>query len=108
MDIQKLLFLPELASAHGGDLDRLTFYIHILMAILFIGWGTYFIVALTKFRASANPVANPDGVQSHASSYIEVAVVIAEAVLLLGFSVPLWAARVDQFPADKDATRVRV
>lgn len=108
MDIQKLLFLPDLASAHGGDLDRLTFYIHILMAILFLGWGTYFIVALTKFRASANPVANPDGVQSHASSYIEVAVVLAEAVLLLGFSVPLWAARVDQFPADKDATRVRV
>lgn len=108
MDIQKLLFLPDLASAHGGDLDRLTFYIHVLMTILFVGWGIYFIVALVKFRASAHPVANPDGVQSHASSYIEVAVVIAEAVLLLGFSVPLWAARVDQFPADKDATRVRV
>jgi cytochrome c oxidase subunit 2 len=108
MDIQKLLFLPELASAHGGDLDRLTFYIHILMAILFVGWATYFVVALVKFRASANPVANPEGVQSHASSYIEVAVVVAEAVLLLGFSVPLWAARVDQFPADADATRVRV
>jgi cytochrome c oxidase subunit 2 len=47
-------------------------------------------------------------VQSHASSYIEVAVVVAEAVLLLGFSVPLWAARVDNFPTEKDATRVRV
>jgi cytochrome c oxidase subunit 2 len=108
MNAQKLLFLPELASAHGGDLDRLTLYIHILMAILFIGWGIYFVVALVKFRASANPVANPDGVQSHASSYIEVAVVIAEAILLLGFSVPLWAARVDQFPTAKDATLVRV
>ena len=108
MNAQKLLFLPELASAHGGDLDRLTLYIHILMAILFFGWGVYFIVALVKFRASAHPVANPDGVQSHASSYIEVAVVIAEAILLLGFSVPLWAARVDQFPSSKDATMVRV
>jgi cytochrome c oxidase subunit 2 len=108
MDIQKMLFLPDLASAHGGDLDRLTFYIHLLMGVLFAGWAIYFVVALVKFRASANPVANPEGVQSHASSYIEVAVVIAEAVLLLGFSVPLWAARVDNFPADKDATRVRV
>jgi cytochrome c oxidase subunit 2 len=108
MNAQKLLFLPELASAHGGDLDRLTLYIHILMAILFVGWAVYFVVALVKFRASANPVANPDGVQSHASSYIEVAVVVAEAILLLGFSVPLWAARVDQFPTEKDATRVRV
>ena len=108
MDIQKMLFLPELASAHGGDLDRLTFYIHILMGVLFVGWAVYFVLALVKLRASANPVANPDGVQSHASSYIEVAVVVAEAVLLLGFSVPLWAARVDNFPAEKDATRVRV
>ncbi len=108
MDAQKLLYLPELASAHGGDLDRLTLYIHILMAILFVGWGIYFVVALVKFRASAHPVANPDGVQSHASSYIEVAVVVAEAILLLGFSVPLWAARVDQFPTEKDAVRVRV
>jgi len=108
MDFQKWLYLPELASAHGGQLDRLMFYVHLLMALLFIGWATYFVIALFKFRASANPVANPDGVQSHASSYIEVAVVVAEAILLLGFSVPLWAARVDQFPAEKDATRVRV
>lgn len=108
MDIQKLLFLPDLASAHGGDLDRLTFYVHLLMGVLFVGWSVYFVIALFKFRASANPVANPDGVQSHASSYVEVAVVVAEAVLLLGFSVPLWAARVDQFPGEKDATRVRV
>ena len=108
MDIQKLLGLPELASAHGGDLDHLTLYLHMLMGVLFTGWAIYFVVALFKFRASANPVANPDGVQSHASSYIEVAVVVAEAILLLGFSVPLWAARVDQFPPEKDATRVRV
>jgi len=108
MNAQKLLFLPELASAHGGDLDRLNLYVHILMAVLFAGWAIYFVMALVKFRASANPVADPEGVKSHASSYVEVAVVVAEAVLLLGFSVPLWAARVDQFPAEKDAVRVRV
>ncbi len=38
MNAQKLLFLPELASAHGGDLDRLNLYIHMLMAVLFVGW----------------------------------------------------------------------
>ncbi len=108
MDIQKILYLPELASAHGADLDRLNWYVHLLMGVLFVGWSVYFVLALVKFRASAHPVANPDGVQSHASSYIEVAVVVAEAVLLLGFSVPLWAARVDQFPPEDKATRVRV
>ena len=108
MNAQKLLFLPELASAHGADLDRLNWYVHLLMGVLFVGWSVYFVLALVKFRASAHPVANPDGVESHASSYIEVAVVVAEAVLLLGFSVPLWAARVDQFPPEDKATRVRV
>ncbi len=108
MDIQKWLYLPDLASAHGGDLDRLTWYVHLLMAVLFVGWLVYFVIALFKFRASAHPVANPDGVENHVSSYIEVAVVVVEAVLLLGFSVPLWAARVDNFPPEGTATRVRV
>ena len=46
--------------------------------------------------------------QSHASTYVEVGVIIAEAVLLLGFSIPLWAERVNQFPAESEATVVRV
>src|SRR5262245_43392339 len=108
MDIQKWLYLPELASAHGGDLDRLNWYVHLLMAVLFVGWAVYFVIALVKFRASAHPVANPDGVQNHVSSYIEVAVVVVEAILLLGFSVPLWAARDANCPAEHKSTRVRV
>ena len=48
MNAQKLLFLPELASAHGGDLDRLNLYIHILMAVLFVGWSVYFVTALVS------------------------------------------------------------
>ncbi|MGE0517780.1 MAG: cytochrome c oxidase subunit II [Candidatus Binatia bacterium] len=106
--IEKILNLPALASAHGGAMDRLTLYVHILMAVLFIGWSIYFVVALVKFRASRNPHANPRGVRNHASSYVEVGVIVAEAILLLGFSVPLWAERVNDFPKEEDSTVVRV
>ncbi len=46
--VQKLLFLPELASAHGGALDRLTLYVHLLMVVLFVGWSIYFVIALVQ------------------------------------------------------------
>jgi cytochrome c oxidase subunit II len=106
--VQRLLFLPELASAHGGALDRLTLWVHLLMLVLFVGWSIYFVVALVRFSAKKHPKANPHGVESHASTYVEVGVIIAEAILLLGFSIPLWAARVNQFPTESDATVVRV
>ena len=106
--VQKLLYLPAVASAHGDALDRMTLWVHVLMAVLFVGWSLYFVVALLRFRASKSPKANPQGVENHASTYVEVAVIIAEAVLLLGFSIPLWAERVNQFPSEKDATVVRV
>ena len=37
-----------------------------------------------------------------------VAVAVAEAVLLVGFSIPLWADRVDRFPPAEQSIRVRV
>ena len=33
---------------------------------------------------------------------------VVEAILLIGFSIPLWADRVDDSRAEKDATVVRV
>ncbi len=33
---------------------------------------------------------------------------VVEGVLLLGFSIPIWAERVDQVPSESDSTVVRV
>ncbi len=100
--------LPELASAHGGQIDSLIGWIHVFMLVLFVGWGGFLAYCLVRFRASRHPVADYTGVTSHASHYSEIGVAVVEAVLLIGFAIPLWAARVDQFPPESEALVVQV
>jgi cytochrome c oxidase subunit 2 len=108
MDIYKLLGLPELASKHGADVDKLIVYVHYLMLALFVGWAAYFFLALIKFRKGKNPKADYAGVTGHASNYMELAVAVIEIVLLVGFAVPLWARVVDVFPNAKDSVNIQV
>jgi cytochrome c oxidase subunit 2 len=102
------LGLPPLATTHGGQIDSLIGWTHIFMFLLFIGWGGFFIYCLVRFRRSRHPVANYSAVKSHASSYLEVAVAVVEMVLLFGFSIPIWAARVDHIPPESQALVVEV
>jgi cytochrome c oxidase subunit II len=102
------LGLPVLASAHGGQIDNLIGWIHVFMLILFVGWGGFFAYAVIRFRRSRNPVADYTGVTSHRSTYLEVGVAVVEAILLVGFAIPLWAARVDDLPPTSEALEVHV
>jgi cytochrome c oxidase subunit 2 len=102
------LGLPVLASSHGGQIDSLIGWIHIFMFILFAGWGGFIVYTLIRFRRSRNPVANYTGVKSHASNYSEVAVAVIEGILLFGFAIPMWAARVDTIPPASEALVVQV
>ena len=102
------LGLPPLASAHGGQIDNLIGWIHIFMLILFVGWGGFILYAIVRFRKSRNPVADYRGVTSHRSTYLEVGVAVVEAVLLIGFAIPLWATRVEALPPENEALVVQV
>jgi cytochrome c oxidase subunit 2 len=102
------LGLPALASTHGGQIDGMIGWVHLFMLILFVGWGGFFIYALIRFRRSRHPVANYTGVKSHTSNYAEIGVAVVEAILLFGFAIPLWAARVDRMPSESEALVVRV
>jgi cytochrome c oxidase subunit II len=102
------LGLPALASAHGGQIDSLIFWIHVFMLVLFVGWGGFFLFAVVRFRKSRNPVADYAGVRSHRSTYLEIGVAVVEAVLLIGFAIPLWAARVDRIPPESEALVVHL
>ena len=102
------LGLPPLAATHGAQIDGLIGWIHIFMFVLFVGWGGFFLYCVVRFRRSRHPVANYTGVKSHASNYSEIAVAVVEAVLLFGFAIPIWAARVDRMPPESDALVVQV
>ena len=107
--INKLIGLPELASEHGLLIDNMLELLHWFMAALLFGWGLFYIFCLIRFRRSRNPKADYHGVRGHASTHIEIGVVIVEAVLLLGFAFPLWGKRVDDYPGtDPDVVKVRV
>lgn len=98
--LQKL-GMPEPAALHARGIDDLIGYVHLLMLALFVGWLGYYLLALYKFRRSANPKADYVGVKGHLSTYLEIGVAIVEAVLLVGLAIPLWARAVDEFPVAK-------
>ena len=104
----ELLGLPPQASAHAAQIDSMIVMLHWLMLVLFVGWGIFFVSTLIRFRASAHPKAEYEGVTSHASSYLDVAVVVAEAVILLVFAIPAWAVRVNALPPEEGATVIHV
>jgi cytochrome c oxidase subunit 2 len=106
--MQDYLGLPPLASAHGAEIDNMLGVVHWLMLALFVGWGIYYVYAVIRFRRGKNRQANYAGVKSHTSTYIELGVAIFEAVLIIGFAIPLWAKRVNAFPPERDATVIRV
>jgi cytochrome c oxidase subunit 2 len=102
------LGLPALAAERGAQIDSLIGWTHIFMLVLFVGWGGFFLYCLVRFHRSRNPVANYAGTRSHASSYLEGGVALVEAILLIGFSIPIWAARVDHIPPEQEALVVQV
>ncbi len=102
------LGLPPDWSANGHEVDSLIGWVHWLMLVLFVGWILYFGYVLFRFRASKNPRATHADAKAKVSKYIEVVVVVAEVVLLVGLALPMWAKRVSDFPDEKDATVVHV
>ena len=104
--INELIGLPANASEHGYQIDHIIEFCHWFMGALFLGWSAFFLFVLWRFHKGRNPVANHDGVTSGISTHLEFAVVLIEAVLLVGFAIPLWAKRVNAFPENKDAILV--
>jgi cytochrome c oxidase subunit 2 len=102
------LGLPALASAHGAQIDSLIGWTHVFMLFLFVGWGAFITYVLIRFRRSRQPVANYTAVTSHATNAVEIGVLVIELILLFGFSIPIWASRVDHLPPESNALVVQV
>jgi cytochrome c oxidase subunit 2 len=91
--INEFLGQPPNAAEHGYQIDHILEFCHWFMGALFIGWSLFFIFVLIRFRKGRHPVADHHGVRSGISTHLEFSVVLIEAVLLLGFAIPLWAKR---------------
>src|SRR5947207_8136164 len=106
--INGFLGQPANSSEHGLQIDHILEFCHWFMGALFIGWSAFFIFVLFRFRRGRQPVADHEGVRSHISTHLEFSVVMIEAVLLIGFAIPLWGKRVNEFPTGQDAILVHV
>src|SRR6202034_2164359 len=74
--INKLLGILPNASAHGYMVDSLLEICHLFMALLFVGWTSFFLYTIWRFHHSRNPKANYHGVQSKAAAHLEFVVVL--------------------------------
>jgi cytochrome c oxidase subunit 2 len=107
-DYGKFFSLPTDVSKHGHQIDNLIHYMHWFMAALFVGWGIFFVYCLVKFRQRPGHQAHYEQIKAKPSKYLEVAVLVVEVVLLVGFSVPIWASVKNDLPPADKAFRVRV
>lgn len=99
------------ASLNGHKIDQLINIVHWFMGVLFVGWGIFFVFCLVRFRQRPGHKAEYELTKAKPSKYIEVGVAIFEAVLLLGFSIPIWASVKNELPQPSDKVppvRVRV
>jgi cytochrome c oxidase subunit 2 len=101
--INEFIGMPPNASEHGYQIDHIIEFSHWFMAALFVGWTAYFIYVLIRFRRGRQPKADFHGVKSGISTHLEFSVVLIDAVLLVGFAIPIWAKRVNEFPPTKNA-----
>ncbi len=105
--LNKLLGITQCGSVHGELVDNLLELVHWFMVLLGVGWTIFIAYTLWRYNKHNNPKASYSGVTSHASSHIEVGVIITEIILLLGFAFPLWGQRTDDIPTDADVINIR-
>ena len=101
-------WLPIDVSTHGHTVDFLINWTHWFMIALFVGWGIYFFYCLIRFRERAHLGATYNPVKGKTSKYVEIGVVVVEAILLIGISIPAWSAFKHSFPSQSEAQVVRI
>ncbi|MFP6610386.1 MAG: cytochrome c oxidase subunit II [Deltaproteobacteria bacterium] len=102
----KNFWLPPDISTHGAQLDNIIVLVHWIMLALFVGWGLFMVAALVRFRERDGHKADYTGVTNHFSTYVEVAIAVAEVFLLVGLSIPVWAAVKGNPPSTGEADMV--
>ena len=102
-------WFPPMLSEHGGEIDHLISVVHWFMLALFVGWGIFFVYCLVRFRQRGGHKAVYNPVKGKISKYVEIAVGVFEAFLLVGLSMPVWDWYKNEPPdAGADRCEIRV
>ena len=101
-------WLPADFSTHGAAIDHLIVIVHIFMAVLFVGWFTFFIFLLFRFRARPGQKAEYAIHHFKLPTYLEIGIAAVEVVLLAAFSFPIWHQYRQELPDESKAVHVRV
>jgi len=101
---------PNIANhEYARTVDDLINWLHVFMVLLFVGWGSFFVYCLVKFRQRKGHRADGKPVKAKVSKYAEIGVALFEAFLLIGLSIPAWASVKKDFPEEEqDPVHVRV
>lgn len=100
------LGMPENISIHGSYIDALIVLVHVLMAIIFVGWFVYFVYVIIRFsRKRKGEIPRARG---KLAKKIEVIIVLSEILLLLFISIPVWTKFVVTQPKGEKVVKVRV
>lgn len=102
------LWSPPMVSVHGDGVDSLITTLHWFMFLLFVPWAIFFVYCLVRFRRRAGHTASYTLPKAKISKYGEIAVVIFEVILLVGFSVPVWAEYRTRPPVREDRLEIRM
>ncbi len=101
-------WLPIDASAHGHQIDLLLNILNVVIAVLFLGWLTFLLYTLFRFRARPGHKADYHEKHFKLPTYLEIGIVTLEVLLLAAFSVPIWYHLKKDIPKSSDTVLIRV
>ncbi len=108
--LSQRISLPPDISEHGHGVDLLIDFLHYFMFALFIVWGIFMLYCLVRFRQRPGHKASYEPASGAIPKFAEILVVGVEVILLVGFTMPVWAELKDKslFPKKGEALEVRV
>jgi cytochrome c oxidase subunit 2 len=101
-------YMPPDYSAHGGGIDRIISDTHLLMLVIFLFWGAFFVYVLVRFRSGRSPKGSYTGLRSRWPLYTVAIVMVVEFVDLFGFSIPAWARWANPLTGPQKPLEVRL
>jgi len=103
------MWLPKSASTFAAEIDASINVVHLLMLVMFVVWGIFFIYFIIKFRSSSNQPVNYSGFSNKSLPIAMVAfVALFDIYMLAKHDIPFWNHLKTDFPAAAESTVVRV